>query len=337
MIRILSFLVPLCIAIVRPLSAQWASSGSGIAGNNLKVYSLSVVDDNTVWGIVRNSTFSAATLQFTRTTDGGTTWDARSFSAADSLTPVHIFALDGLTAWIALSDFNDRDGAGMIKTTTGGIAWTTLTGPFTQVGHNLKAVHFFDANVGVAFGSAGVGADNQSELHIYRSTDAGDTWTELTNLPAILSGEGTWTESGNGGYEAQGDTIWFGSTEGRVWRSVNRGSTWTVSSPVAAGDNLNSLAFKDHLEGLAITDMDQVFKSTDGGETWAATTIPTIIPPSLRSIEYVPGTSGTYLIHDGGSFNSRDVTYTNDGGSTWFRTNGNFSTHRRSPPQRQHP
>lgn len=319
-------LVGLLALTALSVQAQWNSIGSGFTGNNLKVYSLAVVDSNTIWAVPRNSQFSAATPFFTRSLDGGTTWDARNYTAGADLTPIHIFALDADVAWICLTDFNDRDGAGMLKTTDGGVAWTTLSGPFTQAGHNLKAVHFFDANVGVAFGSTGDGAANQDNLRIYRSTDGGSSWAEVSGLPATQAGEGTWTEAGNGGYDAVGDNLWFGSTTGRIWYSNDQGATWQVADAGITGNNLSisSVAFRDASNGLATSETGQVIMTTDGGATWAPTGTQPQAPPSTIGIEYVPGTSGTYVIWDG-PFNSRDLSYTNDEGSSWARTNGNFS------------
>lgn len=319
----LRHLIITCLGVA-PLGllGQWASAGSGFTGNSLKVYSIAMVDTSTIWAVPRDAQFDEAALFFTRSLNGGATWDARSFQASGDLTPVHIFALDGDIAWMCLTDFNDRDGAGMLKTTNGGIAWTTLTGDFTQTGHNLKAAHFFDANAGVAFGSTGTNAGNQDNLHIYRTTDGGATWTTLSNLPAIDSGEGSWTDAGNGGYEVVGDNIWFGSTTGRVWYSTDQGATWAASSTGFSGNNtsVSSVAFRDANNGLAVSEGNQVARTTNGGASWSVISSPTT-PPSTIGIEYVPGTAGTYVIWDG-PFNSRDHSYTNDEGDNWATISG---------------
>ncbi len=321
---LLGVLFSLCFFL--PASAQWVSAGSGFTGNSLKVYSLSVADSAVLWALPRQAQFAAATPSFSLSTDGGQTWDSRSFSLADSLTPIHIFALDAQRAWVAATDRADRDGAALLKTNDGGQSWLILPGPYNQPGHNLKAVYFFTPEIGVALGSTGLRADAQANLRIYRSLDGGNTWSELDSLPAAQAGEGTWTDSGNNGYEALGDRLWFGSTTGRVWYSYDAGATWAVSSVGFTGNDssVSSVAFSDSLHGLAVNPRGQAAATDDGGATWTRLS-DLSLPPTPSAIEYVPGTVGTYLVHDGAAFNSRELSFTNDQGQNWRSIDGRFS------------
>lgn len=62
---------------------------------------------------------------------------------------------------------------------------------------------------------------------LYRKTDGGSTWTRVpqANIPAKLP-----VESGTGGksYSAIGNTIWFASSAGRCFKSVDGGNNWTA-------------------------------------------------------------------------------------------------------------
>jgi hypothetical protein len=74
------------------------------------------------------------------------------------------------------------------------------------------------------------------------------------SLPAPQAGEGNWIASGNGTYAAVNDTIWCGSRTGRVWKSVDKGLTWTATT-VNAGSSVSGLAFKDEMNGVMIGPM----------------------------------------------------------------------------------
>ena len=83
---------------------------------------------------------------------------------------------------------------------------------------------------GISFGSPGTGNASVDSLRIYRTQDGGSSWNRIpaANLPAPLAGEGVWIYSGNGLYDSRGDTLWFGTRSGRVFRTVDRGQTWAA-------------------------------------------------------------------------------------------------------------
>jgi len=79
-----------------------------------------------------------------------------------------------------------------------------------------------------------VGDPRDGYFEIYATIDGGNGWTRIPqgNIPAPLP-----TEFGlipGPSSCARGDTIWFGTYAdegGRVFRSTDRGLTWTVASP----------------------------------------------------------------------------------------------------------
>ena len=78
-------------------------------------------------------------------------------------------------------------------------------------------------------------------------------------MPLALKGEGAFAASGTCLIVEGERNAWFGTggaTVARVFRSTDRGLTWTVhETPVAAGSasaGIFSLAFRDALHGVAV-------------------------------------------------------------------------------------
>jgi len=301
------------------LYAQWESLGTGLDGGQLRIYSFSVIDANTIWGVAAGAAANGSRL-FTRTIDGGNSFSTGAINdGATDYTNAHIFALSADLAWVTQNKTAEGDEARLFRTVDGGQNWTEQTGPFNADGRNLKVVHFFDSNVGVAFGSAGTNENAVSDLHIYTTDDGGDSWTEVDagSLPTTQPAEGTWTSAGNNGYDVVGDNIWFGTTAKRVWKSSDRGRTWTASPVQFTNLNggVNSVAFQDANNGVAVSEFGEAATTADGGATWGNYTT-FVGNPAPAVVEYVPGTSGTYLIADG-IYALPDLRVSNDGGQTW--------------------
>jgi hypothetical protein len=300
--------------------AQWESVGTGLTGSNLRIYSLSVVDANTIWGVAAGAGANTSRM-FTRTIDGGTMFSTGEINTgATDYTNVAIFAQSASVAYVIQNKRAEGDEARMFRPSDGGNNWEELTGPFNADGKNLKAVHFFDANNGVAFGSAGNNENSTTNLSVYTTGDAGNTWAEVAagSLPTSLPSEGTWTDAGNNGYEAIGNTIWFGTTSKRVWKSTDRGLTWTAAILQFTNINggVNSVAFKDANNGVAISQYGEYATTTDGGQTWSNYSTFSSLSPTPSVVEYIPNSGGTYLIADG-IYALADMRISTDNGNTW--------------------
>jgi photosystem II stability/assembly factor-like uncharacterized protein len=112
-------------------------------------------------------------------------------------------------------------------------------------------------------------------FEIYTTTDGGATWSQVpsANIPVALSGEYGYTSL----YDAYGNTIWFGTNKGRVFKSTDRGLNWTVSSTGLA--EVNNIGFHDATTGMVTyVKYDQnngtitsflMKKTLDGGQTWS--------------------------------------------------------------------
>ena len=149
-----------------------------------------------------------------------------------------------------------------------------------------------------------INADDQIFLNtnnsLWRSSDNGDTWTQL--------------ETGVAGNRFNAlaispDGELFGSSYNKkILRSSDNGDTWTELATLA-GD-ISSIAFDGDNTVYAISSFSGLFKSEDNGDTWTELSA---IPGTNGGWDIITNSSGEVFVaaYDDGIYKS------SDGGSTW--------------------
>jgi photosystem II stability/assembly factor-like uncharacterized protein len=236
----------------------------------------------------------------------------------------NISAIDGQEAWVAMHKIGsftpatgagfDKGGGGIFHTTDGGITWEQ-TNPGELFDNNSvpRFVHFKDKNHGIAMGDP-----NGGYFEVYITNNKGKKWKRVRqeNIPAPLTNEVGWIS----GYAVVGNTIWFGTLGGRMYKSTDFGKHWTVHTvDPLPGTYVNEIAFLDdglhgvaHLRGRGRT---FVFSTSDGGLTWTNYFQPANWKNSR--ITAVPGTNAfvSTSTHPNPLFTGSSVSY--DAGQTW--------------------
>lgn len=298
----------------------WAIQNSGFTQASRGINHISVVDANNVWAQAYDGvSTSNYIVQYTRTTNGGTTWTPISISGYSSgWGSAMINAVSGTTAWVAL--FNASSGGGRIlKTTDGGTSWTHQnTATFSAPAGFPNVVHFFDANNGYCMGDP-----NGGYFEIYTTTDGGTNWTRVPtgNIPAPSASD----EYGVVGYySAVGNTTWFTTNKGRVFKSTDKGLTWTVAT-TPAGNNQIDVRFRDANYGIVMNPSNgMTWKSTDGGSTWALNSVTSGFFYTNDYV-FIPGTSNA-MVSTGAATGASGVSYSLNGGSVWTDFTGTTGT-----------
>ncbi len=294
--------------------AQWTNLGSGITATPRVLGVFHPVNENVIWGKTFNHTAFTPAFEFTRTTDGGQTWLPGTLNGVGAaFFTFGIYALDDQTAWIATADELDPISGRIYKTTDGGLNWTHQSTGFTGFNETPAGVWFWNENEGFAYGATCY-ANYNDQIAAYTTADGGENWVKST-LPTQLPGEGLCLANTGGFFSVAGDNIWFGTNGNRIFRSVDRGLTWDVSSSSFPNEtNVASVGFRDSLHGIALSfDPFRISRSTDGGVTWA--TVPVTVPDNFRGweVEYVTGTRSTwYLVSS-----ATDYMVSYDDGHTW--------------------
>jgi photosystem II stability/assembly factor-like uncharacterized protein len=312
-------------------NAQWRVQNPGFTKDSVGFYEMSLPDQNTAWAVCYDGWFGLLSgrpmLNFTRTLDGGATWMPGKVGTDRTLRFSNISAIDGQEAWVAMHKMDYSTipilgyvgfgkGGGVFHTADGGASWEhTTPGELFNSNSTPQFVYFKDKNHGIA-----VGDPNQGFWEIYLTNNKGKKWKRVPseNLPEPLANERGWIS----GYAAIGNTIWFGTTAGRMYKSMDFGKTWTVHTvTLLPGTEVNEIAFLDdgltgvaHLRNNTIF-RTYVFSTTDGGLTWTNY----FQPPNWKNsrMTAVPGTRAfvSTAVHGNPTFRGSAVSY--DAGQTW--------------------
>ena len=193
---------------------------------------------------------------------------------------------------------------------TGNGDWFSLGPP----GGDVFDAAVSTADAGIAL--AGIAPDGSFGGTLYRSTDAGDTWSEVSPL----SGTSVFD------IEFAPDGASYIGTQDSIRRSTDGGISWTLLN---LGIGLNDQVFDVALDpsnpliiwaGIADAAGSQavnVMRSTDSGATWSNRTPLLAQPISCRGIAVDPGDSNTVIAVFGGDFGGGQVWTTTDGGDSW--------------------
>ena len=288
-------------------NAHWQPQDSGISAS---FRGISAVDEKIAW-------VSGTNGSCLRTVDGGLSWQAATVPGVDSLDFRDVHAVDENRAYLMSAGPGKRSR--IYKTIDGGQNWQLQFLNTIPEGF-LDGIAFGDEKTGLAYGDPLDG-----HLFILKTTNGGATWHHIANqnIPPVMEGEYSFAASGTG-IVVHGKNAWIstGGAAARVFRSTNRGETWTVvSTPFVNGESAGifSLAFREAQNGIAIggdyrkTDAGEnnLARTTDGGQTWTLVKSHSV---EYRScVQYIPGTLALVSVGPSGS----DISV--DDGLTWTK------------------
>lgn len=292
----------------------WTSQATGFTDASRGLEEIQIVNANTVWALAYDGANTSNVIQeFTKTTDGGTTWVPGVIDVGDTALGINnICAINNTTAWVSAVNGTDGTGSVIYKTSDGGATWNQQNSAgFIGATSFVNFVHFFDANVGFAMGDP-----NAGEFEIWRSTDGGDSWTLVpgANIPTFSSGEYGY----NGGNIVVGNTVWLPTNKGRILKSTDQGLTWTITqAPLTDfGGTAQSgrMAFSDANNGCLLKTVGTAYTfytTTNGGTTWSTGAT---FSGTRRLLNYIPGTTTIVATSAAAPVGTSVST---DNGSTW--------------------
>lgn len=292
----------IALILAAAVHAQWQKQNvdtkSGFRG-------LSVVNENVVWASGTGGTVI-------RTIDGGKTWTVGKVPDADKLDFRDIEAFDENTAYVL--SIGPGESSRIYKTIDGGKTWK-LQFKNTNEKAFFDALAFWDKDNGIAMSDPVDG-----RFVLIRTTD-GTNWSpvDTSKMPATVEGEAAFAASGTCIITKGTKSAYLvsGGMAARVFRSTDRGATWTVAdAPVvkgSAGAGIFSIAVYDALNGVVVGGNYEKPAETgstlaitrNGGKTWTAGTGLSgyrsgAVYVDKKTIIAV-GTSGSDISTDGGA------------------------------------
>jgi PKD repeat protein len=301
-------------ALTLGVYAQWVEQATGFTTASRGIRCVYAVNSQVVWATAYDGSGGAAPCQeITITTNGGDLWTPRTIPGVAALDIANIVAVDADKAWVSMYPPGaTTTGQGIYKTTDGGLTWARqATATFSNGASFVNVVYFWDSNLGYCMGDPING-----DFEIYTTDDGGTTWTIVPggNIPNPVSGE-----FGVVGYYASiGDTTWFGTNKGRIYKSIDNGHNWTVSAISGWSAKYVQPFFRSGSVGIG-GDRSQsstggMVKTTDGGTTWAP--IVTTGQVFTNDMSYIPGTPSTWIT-TGAATGMTGVTYSFNDAVTW--------------------
>ncbi|MFZ4544167.1 MAG: T9SS type A sorting domain-containing protein [Saprospiraceae bacterium] len=304
--QILLFLSVLVIST--GLHAQsWTAQNAGFLKTAVNVEKISIVDKNIVWCV---SGSSSPTHEFAVSTDGGATFKKGTIKEMGAKQYFSgIAAVSDKIAYVSVYA-NPAAAGAVLKTIDGGATWVQqgVGTVFAGASSFPNAIYFWDAMNGLVFGDP---INNVNE--IYTTTDGGNTWNRTPNAnipPNENLNNGTYYN-----YDplvVKGNTVWFPTVNGFLYKSTNRGLSWKKSN-IDSTLQIYGISFlDDKLTGLAVASNGLMYKSTDGGDTWDI--YAPIGPSPTNVLTSIPGTNIFVAANSNSSVKS---SYSKDKGVNW--------------------
>ncbi len=220
-----------------------------------------------------------------RSTDGGQAWRHVGLADTRHIGEIRIHPRNPNLVYVAALGhaFGPNQDRGVFRSRDGGESWEKILFRSEKAGAVDLAMDpnnpdILYAAIWEAYRSFWTLSSGGPDSSLYRSTDGGDTWSEITNQPGLPGGA-----KGKMGITvsaAQTGRIWaiIEAKEAGVYRSDDGGDSWKLMS--RKRDLLNRpwyychmFADPQHADTVYVTNLN-LWKSTDGGRNYTQITTP---------------------------------------------------------------
>jgi len=228
--------------------------GGTSGSSDFNWYSIFAVNETDIYASGNKFNWDRYQFNYAYTTSGGSSWDWQSSWGNQAGSWREVFFIDDQHGW----KVGSRSGNGWVGHTTTGVENFNSSRVFDDQG--LKSIHFIDQDMGWVSGTDGF---------IAKSTDAGDTWTELqTGLAQEDLNKIFFINSMVGWAVGDEDDI------GIIIKTTDGGTSWsTVNIPPTM--ELNGLYFINEnigwVCGSKVVNQEErglILYSNDAGENW---------------------------------------------------------------------
>ena len=302
---------------------SWANISDGYFGGSIGSIAVAPSDHNVIYvgggeKTVRGNVSYGYGMW--KTVDAGRTWESIGLPKSRHISRIRIHPDNPNVVYAAVMGnlFAPNAERGVYKSTDGGKNWKKVLYANEHAGavdlvldpSNPRIMYASTWRIRRTPYSLESGGDGSG---LYKSTDGGETWKEITGNKGLPSG--TWGISGVAVSHVDGDRVFalIENENGGVYRSDDGGETWTKTNDSRA---LRQRAWyytriytdtKDH-DALYVVNV-RYHKSTDGGKSFS----PHVAPHGdHHDLWIAPEDPSRMIIGDDGG---AQITY--DGGETW--------------------
>ena len=280
---------------------------------------------STTTGTASDTGFGVSNVEVgitTLTGGGGASWTA----ATANISPETVNSLAVSPNYGTDQTVYAGTGNGVFKTTNGGASWTATNYGVTSLGiYSLAISPNYASDHTVYCGTYDGG--------VCKTVDWGGQWTAVNaGLPSGPFGFDTIYSLAISPNYASDQTVYAGTSSGGVYKTTNRGSSWTLVNAGLIWGAVRSLAISpnyntDHTVFAAGDLMDghygtggEVFKTTNGGTSWTA--VNTSI--AVRSLAVSPNYASDHTVFAGIWGAGRGLIKTTNGGTDWTNLDTGF-------------
>lgn len=216
----------------------------------------------------RNILYAAASNGIYKTTDAGNTW-----------TQIHTGNYKDMEFKPNDPSYIYASGTQFHTSTNGGSTWEQITAGLPTSNVQRIALGVTPASPGYVY--ALISKNGSSFMGLYRSTNRGQNWTEMSTQPNILGWQPDGSDNGGQGWydlciavsPLNSDLIFAGGIN--VWKSTNGGASWTINTmwydsgsiPTIHADQ-HDLVYLPSSSTLFAGNDGGVYRSTNNGDDW---------------------------------------------------------------------
>ncbi len=285
--------------------ASWVQVATGsVVGTRCSYMAIDPANTNVVYFAGNSGVF--------KSTNAGVNW-TNTLSGSNA----NCIIINPTSTQILYASIGGTNAGQIIKSTNGGTNWTTLAGGLPG-GMGRIQLAMAPSNLNTLYAS--ISSSGGALLGLYRTTDAGTTWTSMATTPNYLGSQG-WYDNAVTVHPTNANLVVVAGLD--LYVSTNGGSglvqkcSWsTTNSQNMCHADIHRLAYNG--TNLFCMSDGGVYRSTNDGNNWVDLNR-TISTLQFQSADYDPT---TLLKLQGGTQDNNKQTSTN-GGNDWDqRTTG---------------
>jgi Bacterial Ig-like domain len=303
-------------------AGQWVGLGPGNIGGRVRAILIDPSNTNSIWlGSVSGGIWHS--------TDGGASWGAvNDFMGNLSVSSLVMAPNNPNVIYAGTGEgFYNGDavrGAGVFKSTDGGVTWSQLAATTPSSDVNSDAYNWFYVNrlAMAGDGSAILAATRgyySNSGGIYRSTDGGATWS------LVYSGVMAWdihydpNDPGKAVASATTYNSSLGQWQSFLLKSVDGGRTWSIGGSFVSNSRIELAYARSNSQTVYASRENaggEVWKSVDGGGSWSKVSTPLHLGSQgwYDNTIWVDPTDASQLVIGG-----LDLWRSTNGGVNWTR------------------